>query len=74
MTSMQNVEVDKVTRETLIRDLVEIYPVAMPVLQQHGIDVCCGGGLTVPAAAEAHGYDPDALVQQVQQAIRGEGM
>jgi iron-sulfur cluster repair protein YtfE (RIC family) len=74
MTSIQNASIDQMTREMLIRDLVEIYPAAMPVLQQYGIDICCGGGLSVPAAAEAHGHDPEVLVQQVQHAIRGEGM
>jgi iron-sulfur cluster repair protein YtfE (RIC family) len=74
MTSAQNSTIDQMTRERLIRDLVEDYPAAMPVLQQYGIDICCGGGLTIPDAARAHRIDPETLIQQVQTAIRGEGM
>jgi iron-sulfur cluster repair protein YtfE (RIC family) len=74
MTSTQNMPTDQMLRSTLIRDLVEEYPAAMPVLQQHGIDICCGGGLTIPDAAKAHGHEPEALIQLVNAAIRGEGM
>ena len=70
----QNVtDLDVMVTSTLIRDLVEQHPETMPVLGQYGIDTCCGGGLTVAAAAEAHGHDPAQLVEHVLRAIRGEG-
>jgi iron-sulfur cluster repair protein YtfE (RIC family) len=56
-----------------IRDLVEQYPEIMPILNDCGIDLCCGGGLTVPDAAEAHFHDASVIVYQMLRAIRGEG-
>ena len=58
---------------TLIRDLVEEHPEVMPILNECGIDICCGGGLTVPDAAEAHFHDASVIVYQMLRAIRGEG-
>ena len=68
-TQQLNETAERVLRTSLIRDLVERYPEAMPVLSQYGIDVCCGGGLTVPDAASAHGHDPEEVVQAVVTAL-----
>ncbi len=67
-------ELEQKIHDTPIRDLVEEYPGVMPVLNQCGIDICCGGGLTVPQAAEAHKLDQFALNNQVIRIIRGEGV
>jgi iron-sulfur cluster repair protein YtfE (RIC family) len=66
-------ELEQKIQETLIRDLVEDYPEAMPVLDRYGIDTCCGGGRTVPQAAEAHGLDQSMLNDELLRTIRGEG-
>lgn len=60
-------------RTTLIRDLVETYPEVMPVLTSRGMDICCGGGLTVPDAAKAHQQDDSVMIDEMIRTIRGEG-
>jgi iron-sulfur cluster repair protein YtfE (RIC family) len=65
--------IDTTLRETIetqpIRVLVEDYPAVMPVLGQYGMDLCCGGGHTVPEAAHLHDLDLDMLVRQMAAAI-----
>ena len=53
-----------------IRELIERYPAAMPVLAAHGMDLCCGGGHSVPEAAALHGLDLDALLGQLATALK----
>ncbi len=52
-----------------INDVVERYPQLMPVLASHGLDLCCGGPLTLRQAAEQHGLDLDALVAELTAAL-----
>lgn len=66
-------EIEQKLHDMLIRDLVEEHPEAMPVFDQYGIDTCCGGGRTVPQAAEAHGLDASQLTDELLRTIRGEG-
>lgn len=66
-------ELEQTLNTKLIRDLVEDYPEVMPILADCGIDICCGGGLTVPDAAEAHYHDASVVVYQMLRTIRGEG-
>lgn len=40
-----------------------------PIFQHHRIDFCCGGDLSIEAAAKAKGVDIDALVAQLDRAI-----
>lgn len=56
-------------RQLPIRTLIEAYPTAMPVLDRHGLDLCCGGGHTVPEAARLHGLDVETLVRKVATSI-----
>jgi len=52
-----------------INDVVERHPQLMPVLAGHGLDLCCGGPLTLRQAAEQHGLDLDALVAELTAAL-----
>jgi iron-sulfur cluster repair protein YtfE (RIC family) len=63
-------EVSSSIRDSLIRDLVEEHPEMMPVLAEHGFDLCCGGGHTVAEAASLHGVDVDDLVGELITAMR----
>jgi iron-sulfur cluster repair protein YtfE (RIC family) len=54
---------------SLIRDLIERYPALMPVLDAHGLDLCCGGGHTVAEAAALHGLDLEALLMELDAAF-----
>lgn len=57
-------------RELPIRELVELYPETMAVLDRYGLDLCCGGAHTVAEAAGLHGHDPAAVVSQVVRSIK----
>ena len=72
-TPTETTRLDARLRSTLIRDLVETYPAAMPVLNSYGIDICCGGGLTIPEAASAHQLEGDTVIEEVRRAVSGEG-
>lgn len=56
--------------EMQLRQIVDLYPTAMPVLDHYGMDMCCGGAHTLSEAARLHGFDPDSVIAQVQEAIR----
>jgi iron-sulfur cluster repair protein YtfE (RIC family) len=60
-------------RTTLIRDLVEDHPEVMPILNDRGMDICCGGGMTIPEAAAAHKEDDNVIINEMLRLIRGEG-
>ncbi len=64
-------EVTAAIQTQLIRELVEQYPAVMPVLASYGMDLCCGGGHTVPDAARLHGLDPAEVVDRAASAILG---
>ncbi|HYF62920.1 MAG TPA: DUF542 domain-containing protein [Herpetosiphonaceae bacterium] len=49
-----------------IAAIVERHPETMPVFAGFGIDLCCGGGLTIGQAASAHGLAPHAILSAVQ--------
>lgn len=52
-----------------INDVVERYPDLMPILAGRGLDLCCGGPLTLGEAAERHGLDLDGLVAELNAAL-----
>lgn len=56
--------------DQLVRELVERYPVVMPVLARYGLDLCCGGGHTLVEAAQLHGLDRDGLLHDLEAAIQ----
>lgn len=58
-----------VLEDMLIRDLVDRYPDAMPVLVTHGLDLCCGGGHMLAEALDLHGLPKDEVMSQVLDAI-----
>ena len=64
------------TRELLsswqIRELVEEYPLLMPVLAGYELDLCCGGEHTLAEAAELHEIDLEELLDAVSEALGGE--
>lgn len=54
---------------TTINDLVARHPALMPVLAGRGLDLCCGGPLTLREAAERHGLDLEALLADLTGAL-----
>lgn len=60
----------EITRDTVIGEIVESCPEAMPVFQEIGMH-CLGcalaSGETVEQACAAHGVDPDELLEYLKQ-------
>lgn len=60
----------EITRETMIADIIQNCPEAMPAFQQIGMH-CMGcalaGGETVEMACAAHGIDPDEFIDGLQE-------
>ena len=54
---------------TTVRELVGHYPQTRPVLEQHGIDYCCGGGQALADVARQRGLELSALASELQQAL-----
>lgn len=52
-----------------INDVVELHPELMPILAGHGLDLCCGGPLTLAEAAERHALDLGTLVAELNAAL-----
>jgi uncharacterized protein (DUF2249 family) len=58
-----------ITGESTVADVYDRHPTAAPVLAEHGLDLCCGGGHTLEFAAQAHGLEPEGLVAALQAAV-----
>lgn len=51
-----------------VGELAAARPASVKVFQRHGIDFCCGGGVSVAEACAAHGLDADALLREIVEA------
>lgn len=58
-----------ITGESTVADVFERHPAAAPLLAEHGLDLCCGGGHTLEFAAQAHGLELEELVTALQTAV-----
>lgn len=62
-----------ITKEMLILDALSIDPGLVPVLQAHGLS-CFGcpsaRGKSLEMAAEGHGIDIDALIKDMNEALK----
>lgn len=54
--------------ERTVSELVEGQPQLLPVFQHFGIDLCCGGGLTLAQAAAAHTIPLPTLINALVEA------
>ena len=65
-------EMESITKETTIGDILNIKPEAIPVLMEIGMH-CIGcpasQGETVAEAAMVHGVDADELVNRMNEAV-----
>ena len=52
-----------------VNELVLHHPAALPVLTAAGIDTCCGGGLTLTAAAQGRGLTLEQLAARLERAL-----
>ena len=49
-----------------VNTVVQRYPDVLPILARAGIDTCCGGGLPIGKAAQAHGLTFEELLEQLR--------
>lgn len=57
--------------ERTLGDLVAANPAAAKVFQRHGLDYCCGGGLSLKEACAAKRVDADGVLREVAAAAGG---
>ncbi len=52
-----------------VTELIRRYPAALPVLTTAGIDTCCGGNLTLAAAAQGTGLTFEQLAARLRRGL-----
>ncbi len=52
-----------------VTELIRRYPAALPVLTTSGIDTCCGGNLTLAAAAQGTGLTFEQLAARLRRGL-----
>ena len=52
--------------ENTVGQIATEHPLATRTFGRHGIDFCCGGGLTIRDACEAKGLDTDSILEEIQ--------
>ena len=65
---------DAITKDMSIGEVVRKHPETVPVFMQHGLH-CLGCAIasfeSIEQGAQAHGMDVDALMQGLNEAVRG---
>lgn len=59
-----------ITSDMTVNQVLQQYPVTLPVFNRYRVDACCGGGATLAVAAAAAGVSVEKLVSAVQAAIQ----
>lgn len=61
---------NKITKEMIVREVVEKYPQTVNVFGKHRVDFCCGGAHSIEETARAHGCrDLEALLRDLNEAV-----
>ena len=58
----------EITAEMTIRQIVAEHPETLPLLGRLGIDMCCGGALSLAEVARRHRLDSIALLAELERA------
>ncbi|MFQ5790260.1 MAG: iron-sulfur cluster repair di-iron protein [Acidobacteriota bacterium] len=61
-------------RENTLRDIAVEHPLSTRVLERHGIDFCCGGGVTLQQACERRGLDTETVLNEIRREIAETGV
>ncbi len=59
----------QVRPDQTVGSISERFPAALPVLQQFGLDLCCGASLTLEQAAQQHQLDLSQLLAALNQQL-----
>jgi iron-sulfur cluster repair protein YtfE (RIC family) len=57
------------TLTSTVNDVLRAHPATMSVLNAFAVDLCCGGGLTLEAAARDAGVEPQTLLRSIHDHI-----
>jgi iron-sulfur cluster repair protein YtfE (RIC family) len=52
--------------ELTLNEIVARHPKAMPVLNEFGLDTCCGGARTLREVTDRHGLDPQEILRRLE--------
>lgn len=52
-----------------INEIIAAYPETIPVFNRFGLDICCGGGVSVDEAARRDGIDAEAVVAALNEVV-----
>lgn len=55
-----------VTPETTVNEVLKRWPQAAVIVNRYGLDMCCGGGLSLRVACLAAGADLEALLADLR--------
>ncbi len=58
----------KVTKDLIVNDCIKLYPKTIGVFTQFKIDSCCGGAVSIEAAAARDGAPLDGLLKALNEA------
>jgi len=58
--------------DTTVEQILVAYPLTAAVFNAFGIDVCCGGGASLAAAASSDGIDLEVLLASLDRATSGD--
>lgn len=54
---------------TTVHAMIQRHPATRAVFQAHGVDICCGGGVSVEEAARRDGLDATVLCAELRAAV-----
>ena len=58
----------KISKETVVNDAIKLYPKTIGVFTQFKIDSCCGGAVSIEAAAKRDGAPLEPLLKALDEA------
>lgn len=58
----------KITKEIVVNDCIRMYPKTIGVFTQFKIDSCCGGAVSIEAAAARDGAPLNGLLEALEAA------
>lgn len=61
-------EMNNITKDMSINQIIRDYPKAMPILNRHNIDMCCGGVHTLDEVCKIKKLNLTTLLKELNQA------
>jgi len=57
-----------ISKDLVVNDCIKLYPRTIGVFTEFKIDSCCGGAVSIEAAAKRDGADLEALLKALESA------